>query len=147
YNATVTTRLFNEGWKKSEVWYQQYAQQFLTSKVGPYLLALSSGSAFNPTSDPTAHSGAREAADQGRPAAGSAEFNSIFDKVRSTPISQGGGLFLDRSDLYLAEGQYNFGSLLRFADLLAGASIKQYVLNSEGTLFADTAGAIKINEI
>jgi hypothetical protein len=28
-----------------------------------------------------------------------------------------------------------------------GASSKQYVLNSQGTLFADTAGVIKINEV
>jgi outer membrane receptor protein involved in Fe transport len=30
---------------------------------------------------------------------------------------------------------------------LVGASSKQYVLNSQGTLFADTAGNIKINEV
>ncbi len=41
----------------------------------------------------------------------------------------------------------NFGSILNFADLLVGASFKKYVLNSQGTLFADTAGTIKINEV
>src|SRR5690606_17542198 len=33
YNATITTRLFNEEWKSSNEWYPQYAQGFLTSKV------------------------------------------------------------------------------------------------------------------
>jgi len=147
YNATITTRLFNEAWKSSSAWYQQYAQAFLLSKVTPYVEALASGSAFTPTPDNLSHSGARNFADQGRPAAGSQQFNSLFKQVSSTPISKGGGLFLDKSDLYLVEGQYNFGNLLKFADLLAGASWKQYVLNSQGTLFADTAGVIKINEI
>ena len=51
YNATITTRLFNEAWKPSATWYQQYAQDFLTSKVSPYVQALVTGSAFNPTPD------------------------------------------------------------------------------------------------
>ncbi|MBL7734902.1 MAG: TonB-dependent receptor [Chitinophagaceae bacterium] len=147
YNATIATRLFNEAWKPSATWYQQYAQAFLLSKVTPYVEALASQSAFTPTPDGLSHSGARNFADQGRPAAGSEQFNTLFKQVSATPISKGGGLFLDRSDLYLVEGQYNFGNLLKFADLLAGASWKQYVLNSQGTLFADTAGVIKINEI
>jgi outer membrane receptor protein involved in Fe transport len=81
------------------------------------------------------------------PEPGSTQFNSIFDKVRATPISEGGGLFLDKSDLYMVEGQYNFNNVFDFADLLVGANYKQYVLNSQGTLFADTAGSIKINEM
>lgn len=147
FNATITTRLFNEGWKPSTAWYPDYAQAFLLSKVTPYVEALSTNSAFNATPDGAAHQSGRGFADQGRPAARSKEFNTLFDKVRATPISEGGGLFLDRSDLYLAEGQYNFKDVLQVADLLVGASFKQYVLNSQGTLFADTTGPIRINEI
>jgi len=146
YNATITTRLFNEAWKPSATWYQQYAQDFLTSKVSPYVQALATGSAFNPTPDMNAHNGARTFADNGRPEPGSSTFNSLFDKVKGTPISEGGGLFLDKSDLYLVEGQYQFREL-KVVDLLVGASFKQYVLNSQGTLFADTTGPIKINEV
>ena len=147
YNATITTRLFNEQWKPSATWYPEYAQGFLLAKVQPYLEALATSSSFTPTADVNAHQAGRAFSDVGRPLPGSAAFNSIFDKVRSTPISQGGGLFIDRTDLYMVEGQYNFGNVLQFADLLAGASFRQFVLNSEGTLFADTAGPIKINEI
>lgn len=146
FNATITTRLFNEGWKSSNDWYPQYAQGFLLSKVTPYIQALATSTAFNPVADGVAHQTGRGLADQGRPVAGSQNFNTLFDKVRATPISQGGGLFLDRSDLYYTEGQYNFNNL-GFADLIVGASFKQYVLNSQGTLFADTAGNIKINEV
>lgn len=147
YNATITTRLFNEGWKESSMWYPEYAQGFLTSKVTPYVEALAGGTSFTPTADATAHSIARAFADQGRPMPGTPQFNTIFDAVRATPVSEGGGLLLDRSDLYYVEGQYNFGDRLKFADLLIGGSFRQFVLNSQGTLFADTAGTIKINEI
>ena len=147
FNATITTRLFNEQWKSSPEWYPQYAQAFLLSKVTPYVESLVGGTAFNPVSDNIAHQSGRGFADVGRPAPGSEQFNNLFNKVRATPISQGGGLFLDKSDLYFVEGQYNFNDVLGFADLIVGASFKQYVLNSQGTLFADTAGNIKINEI
>jgi len=58
-------------------------------------------------------------------------------------------LFLDKSDLYAAEGQLNFSDALHFSDkleVMVGAGWKQWVMNSKGTIFADTAGAIKISE-
>jgi outer membrane receptor protein involved in Fe transport len=149
YNATITTRLFNEQWKPSRTaWYPEYAQAFLLAKVTPYVEALAGGQgSFTPTADVNAHTAARAFADIGRPQPGSPQFNSIFDKVRATPISENGGLFLDKSDLYMAEGQYNFSNLLSFAELLVGGNYKQYVLNSQGTLFADTAGSLNIKEV
>jgi outer membrane receptor protein involved in Fe transport len=70
----------------------------------------------------------------------------LFDKARSIPIPAG-GLFTDKSDLWMAEGQYNFSELVKFADILVGANWKQYVLNSNGTIFIDTAGKINIREV
>ena len=134
YNATITTRLYNEKWKPSQIWYPTY--------IGNYVGARAAGA-----DDFTAHQAARRAADVGRPEPGSEQFNTLFDEVRKTPISKGGGLFLDKSDLYLVEGQYNFSEKLKVIDLIVGASGKRYVLNSQGTLFADTTGPINIDEI
>jgi outer membrane receptor protein involved in Fe transport len=137
FNATVTTRLTNEAWKPSggpTGWYAQYAQFYL-------------GARLNGATDFDAQTFARQVTDFGRPAAGSAAFKTLFDKVRSVPISAGGGLFVDRSDLYMVEGQYNLSSITHdFADILIGANFKQYALNSEGTLFADQNQKISINE-
>ncbi len=150
YNATVTTRLFNEVWKASapkangagtvglpEIaasWYGQYSIAYLT--------ALQQG---RPNAE--AHTIARATADVGRPVAGSTQFKSIFNNVRSIPIKKGGGLFLDKTNLYSAEGQLNLTDYTKnVAEVIIGGNFKQYVLNSEGTLFADTAGTISINE-
>ena len=136
FNATVTTRLFNEAWKPSggtSGWYYQYTLAFLQNKLAGQ-------------NDITAHNNARATADIGRPAPGSAQFKQIFNQVRSIPIVKGGGLFVDKTDLYNLEGQYNFSKFMQFAELIVGGNYKRYVLNSEGTLFADSAGKIGINE-
>ncbi len=137
YNATVTTRLLNEVWKPSggtTGWYYQYSLAFLSAKLGG-------------ATDIAAHTAARVVADQGRPEAGSQQFKNIFDKVRSIPISKGGGLFVDKTNLYNVEGQYDLSQFTsKVVDILVGANYKKYVLNSEGTLFADSTGKIPINE-
>lgn len=138
YNSTVTARLFNEVWKPSggsTGWYAQYGQAFLQNKLGGL-------------SDIAAHNAARAVADVGRPAAGSAQFRQIFDQVRKIPIKNGGGLFLDKTNLYNVEGQYDFSHYTeKFAEIIVGGNYKRYLLNSEGTLFADSAGKIGINEV
>lgn len=150
FNATVTTRLLNEAWKASppkpnsggtiglaEIaasWYGQYSIA--------YLSALQLGK-----SQFEAQTIARATADVGRPLPGSAQFKSIFNQVRSIPIKNGGGLFLDKTNLYNAEGQLNLSNYTsNVADIIIGGNFKRYLLNSEGTLFADTAGKIGINE-
>ena len=137
FNATITTRLFNEAWKASTVWYPQY--------LAAYAAYRDAG-----LPDINAHNLSRSVADAGRPT-GFVGNTPLFQKVANTPISQGGGLFLDRSRLNVLEGQYNLTNDLNLeksgTDLLIGASSRQYQLNSQGTLFADTAGPIKINEM
>jgi outer membrane receptor protein involved in Fe transport len=130
YNATATARLFNETWKPSATaWFPQYAFKYLSDRM----------SGIDSTQ---AHLNARALADVGRPKAGTPALTNAFDAIRKTPISKGGGQLLDKSDLYVVEGNYNLSSWTKgFADILVGADYKQYVLNSEGTLFADSVGA------
>lgn len=61
-------------------------------------------------------------------------------------MSAGGARFADKSAMYHYEGQYNLSDKVHFAEVLAGATFRRYSLNSKGTIFADTAGAIGINE-
>ena len=140
YSATVATQFFNEGWKRSfdpqninKSWYPQF--------TGAYVQARMAGADKN-----TALDMARGFADLGRPDPGTPLFNQIFDQVRKTPIPQG-GLFKEKSQLWMTEGQYNFSGKIKFADIIIGANAKKYILNSQGTLFIDTSGPIKINEV
>ena len=139
YSATVTSQYFNEAWKPSYnpanpmgSWYLQYAQAYIQSRFGG-------------GSDIISHNMARGFADQGRPTQGSAQFKHLFDSVRTVPLPKG-GLFLDNSQLWMTEGQYNFKDNIKFAELIIGGNLKKYILSSQGTIFIDTAGALKINE-
>ena len=136
YNATVTTRLFNEAWKGTGTWIPQYFNEF-TSVAAV-------------TNDINrAHAEARAKADAGRPT-GQIGSTDLFKSIANIPISKGGGRFLDKSELNVIEGQYNLTDLLGLdkydATLLVGGTVKGYVLNSQGTLFADTTNRIWINE-
>jgi iron complex outermembrane recepter protein len=113
--------------------------------VGAFAQARGAGQA-----EEAAHIGARTFADRKMPVPGSAAYNTLLDKYRDLPISQGGGGFLDKTNLYHAEAVYNFKNQIKFVDVLAGANFRQYQLRSEGTLFSDTKegrnGTIPINE-
>ena len=140
YSATVSTQRFNEAWKRSYnpadaagSWYIQYAGAYAQS-------------VFGGASNSIAHNNARAVADQGRPEAGSPAFKQIFDQVRKTPIPNG-GLFKEKSQLWMSEGQYRIGDAIKTAEVIVGGNFKKYVLNSDGTLFIDTLKAISTNEI
>lgn len=141
YSATVTAQIMNEAWKPSYdetnaagSWYPQFTGAYLTA-----MQATGGNSAASLNL-------ARQFADQGRPLPGSQQFQQLFDQVSKTPIPQG-GLFLERSQLWMTEGQYNFSNKIKFADIIVGGNWKKYILNSQGTLFIDTLHPININEL
>jgi outer membrane receptor protein involved in Fe transport len=145
FNASVNTELLNEAWKPTAskdpnilpfCWLPQYVAQYAVARL-------------NNVDDVTANNMARAFADQGRPLPGSARFNQIADSIAQLPIPKG-GRFLDKSSLWMVEAQYNLTDILglrdKGTDILIGANWKQYILNSQGTLFADSTGPIHINE-
>ena len=136
FNSTIATRLFNEAWKPSATWYQQY--------TGAYTQYRDAGLDYT-----AANNAARLIADANRPVGHIAD-NSLFQSLAATPISKGGGKFLDKSTLSVAEGTLNLTEMLNLnkydIDWLIGGTAKLYTLNSQGTLFADTTGRLYINE-
>ncbi|MEJ7671314.1 MAG: hypothetical protein WKF59_00970 [Chitinophagaceae bacterium] len=141
YTATTAALFINRAWKSDATWFQQYGGTFGAARLG--LLPTAPGIRF---SDSVAHSIARGQADAGRLLPGTTGFNQAFNTAKNTNISAGGAKFADRSTLYQYEGQLNLSDQVKFVDVLVGASMRQYSLNSQGTIFADTAGKIKINE-
>jgi outer membrane receptor protein involved in Fe transport len=111
--------------------------------VGAYLQATMAGA----TSD-QAHQGARAYADNTvtlQP--GTPEFDKKFNEVISDPDFSSGSKFVDKTKVYVGEGNYNFSSLFDHKfNLQAGGSFRQYSLNSAGTIFTDYDGSIDYNE-
>ncbi|MBB1283284.1 TonB-dependent receptor [Flavisolibacter sp. BT320] len=132
YSATAAMQVMNELWKPSANWYTEYAVAYLTARDAGanQAMAMQTG---------------RQFADRNRPQPGTPEFNQLFDKARSIPLPQG-GLFKEKSQLWMTEAQYNFSHLLPAVDIVAGANWKKFILNSTGTIFIDTLDPIHINE-
>lgn len=97
-----------------------------------------------------AHAQARIAGRAAQPQPGSARFQELFDEIRDVPISEGGAKFLDRTSMDHIEGQYNFQNIIdpNSVELIAGANVRRYSLESEGTLFAldDNGDEFTLNE-
>jgi outer membrane receptor protein involved in Fe transport len=81
---------------------------------------------------------------------GSDAYNESFDRLRNTPISEGGAQFLDETSMYHAEGMYNLRDVIDFAEVIVGGNFRRYALVSGGTLFAlqnvDTGDEFSIDE-
>ncbi len=119
------------------------AEEWFGTYVGAYLGAVMEGS----TSD-QAHQGARTYADNTVTVhPGSEEFEKRFNDVTSNPDLSEGSKFVDHTKMYVAEGNYNFASMIKsMTDLQVGGSYRRYSLNSEGTIFTDYDGSIDYNE-
>lgn len=142
YNASAVGAFLNETYRPSSAWFPLYIGTFSEGRR-------QNGVAGLFPSDLQLHMAARAAADVGRYIPGTARYDSVLRVIKSTPIRQGGALFLDKSDLWVAESQFNISELAGFSDkveLLVGGGWKQWVMNSQGTIFADTSSLIRINE-
>lgn len=142
YTATTAAVAINRAWKSDATWFQDYAGTYGAAKLG--LVPGTGGMIFN---DAQAHAAARGKADDLRYKEGSPEFQAAFNDAVNKSISKGGAKFEDKSDMYHFEGQYNFSEHIKFAEVLVGANFRRYVLNSQGTIFADSTGTIGINEM
>lgn len=88
---------------------------------------------------------ARTAADAGRFLPGSTQFNAVRDALANTWTNEtvtipglgtvGGRRFRDNSQMFHYEGMYNFKNEIKFMELIGGASLRQYILESGGTSF------------
>ncbi len=121
------------------------AQQWFAEYLEGYLGAVLGGA-----NNDEAHAQARTFADSNEattPKPGSPLFNELFDKITADGDLSTGSKFIDRTQMIVGEGNYNFARLLDDKwDLQIGGSVRQYSLNSEGTIFTDYDGPIKYNE-
>jgi iron complex outermembrane receptor protein len=140
YDVGGAALRLNESWKSSEDWYADYIASFAERVL--------LGSEEN-----EAHDFARMVADNrdefgnvfagGQPAfplPGTDEFNTPYEEIINTSVTEGGAKVIDQSKLWHIEGMYNLSSKLKVVDLVVGASHRIYSVNSQGTVFADEPG-------
>ncbi len=139
YIADAVGSFLNEAYSPSSGWLATYIGTFSETRRATQAL-----------SDITIHNNTRALVDVNRLIPGTPAFDAAAAKIKNTPVNQpGGSKFLDKSDLFSAEGQLNLSDALHFTDkleVIVGAQWKQWVLNSKGTIFSDTTGPIKVNE-
>jgi len=141
YDMVAVATLLNEA-------YAPTASTWAPNYLGAYALALQQAYGAGQTGNQlylTASNAARAYADQNRLQPGTTGFNTTFNTLTKTAIPNG-GKFNDQTNLYVGDAMYNFGDVEKTVDVTVGAQTREFVLNSHGTIFADTAGRININE-
>lgn len=143
YDMVAVATLLNEAYFPSAGqtgWAATYAGAYAQALQQAYGSGLTGNAAYL-----AASGAARTYADQGRILPGTAQFTKSADSLEKLPIPQG-GKFNDQTNLYVGDAMYNFGDVEKTVDVTVGAQTREFVLNSHGTIFADTAGRININE-
>jgi outer membrane receptor protein involved in Fe transport len=147
YIGDALGSFINEAWKPSV-----NTANIPGSWFPQYLLAFSEGrrKSVGALSDIQLHTTARANAEVGRFLPGSVQFNNAATLIKSTAVNRpGGAKFLDKSDLYATEGQLNLSDAAHFSDkveVILGGGWKQWILNSQGTIFDDKTAPIRVNE-
>jgi outer membrane receptor protein involved in Fe transport len=139
YDSRFAAINLNRSWKSDTQWFTEYAGAYVNTFVGTIL--------GGGTPDPSAIAQqARAYAQTGALVPGTVAFKNAFDAVISDPNLNTGAKFVDNTKIYHADVNYNFQSLIDFADIQVGGSWREYSLNSQGTIFTDYDGAINYNE-
>ncbi|WP_254448782.1 TonB-dependent receptor plug domain-containing protein [Spirosoma rhododendri] len=124
WNIGLTARAVNNSWKSLNQWAAEVGLAYVENKV-------SIGDA-------------RFTANRGRYLPGSTDFNRVRDAFANTANTDSipgtpralGLRFRDNSQLWHYEGMYTVSALADIVEVTVGASFRQYLLESGGTLFA-----------
>ncbi len=140
FDAGTAMLRFNELWKPSEDWYEDYIGGFIQT-------ALLGGG------EEAAHDFGRLLADNrdkfgnvftngepARPLPGTPEFKDYFNQIITVPANEGGALVVDHSKVYHVEGLYDFREQIELVEILLGVSHRIYSISSDGTIFLDEPG-------
>lgn len=142
YNTRSLGQFINRGWVQDlngqvvpvanadATWFNRYEAAFKGNVGG-----VAAGS----------HTVARSFADQGRFLPGTAAFDAAKDASIHNYGLSGAGVF-SNSKFYHVDGQYDFSNNIKVFELLAGGSIREYKMFTNGSLFDDKTNRISIQE-
>lgn len=139
YDTRFAAINVNRRWKSDQQWFTEYATGYLGAITGAI-------PGVTPGDPAVAHAFARGLADTGRFEPGTQQFRNALNSVTADGDLLTGAKFIDNTKLYHSDVNYNFSHLIDFADIQIGGSYREYVLNSEGTIFTDYDGPIRYDE-
>lgn len=153
YDMRFAAWNINRQWKSDTEWFTNYATAYqLSSAIMGANTSDAMGIARNYADYnqlPAALQGLPQFANvpqNSRFLPGTPEFVNAMTTVTSNPDQSVGAQFVDESSLIHSDVNYNFKELIDFAEIQLGGSFREYILNSEGTIFTDYDGAIRYNE-
>ncbi|SCY23800.1 carboxypeptidase-like regulatory domain-containing protein [Flavobacterium caeni] len=133
YDMRFAGLAVNNMWKSNNTWFGEYAGAYIQSTLAGQTPAVS-------------HMIARSVADTGRFLPGSPEFKQALAAASDDPNLQTGSKFIDQSQLWHGDANYNFKNEIKFAEIQVGGSWRQYIMDSQGTIFTDFDGPLKYEE-
>ena len=133
YDTRFSAINVNRTWKPDATWFGQYTGAYLQGTLG----GLNSDQA---------HAVARQTADTGRLIPGTPGFDAAKEIVINDPNLVTGAKFLDRTKMYHADANLNLRDYISFAEIQVGGSMREYRLDSQGTIFTDYDGPIAYTE-
>ena len=133
YDTRFAAINVNRTWKPDATWFGQYTGAYLQGTLG----GLNSDQA---------HAVARQTADTGRLMPGTPEFDAAKEIVIKDPNLVTGAKFLDKTKMYHADANLNLRNYINFAEIQVGGSMREYRLDSQGTIFTDYDGPIAYTE-
>lgn len=143
YDTRFAAININRLWKSDVQWFTDYASAYIPT----YLGGIQQGGLTPEQASEQAHIAGRQSADTGRLIPGTPAFESAFNQVTNDGNLTTGAKFIDKTKFRHINGNYNFAHLIdNWADLQLGGSFREYVLNSNGTIFTDIDGPISYNE-
>ncbi|MFT5145832.1 MAG: iron complex outermembrane receptor protein [Polaribacter sp.] len=133
YDTRFAAINVNRSWSSDTNWFQEYAGAYLGA-AAPFGVP-----AMN-------HDAARAFADRERLVPGTAAFEAAKEIVINDPNLVTGSKFLDRTKMYHADANVNLRDYISFAEIQVGGSMREYRLDSQGTIFTDYDGPISYTE-
>ena len=99
--------------------------------------------------DLAVHAAARQSADANMLVPGSSAWDAAYQTAitKGVDVFSGGAAILDRSQSNSFEVDYNLQDLVEDVDIVVGASYRDYILRSGGSLFTDYTDPIEFNEM
>ncbi|MDB9842445.1 TonB-dependent receptor [Polaribacter sp.] len=133
YDTRFAAINVNRAWSSDTNWFTEYAGAYLGA-AAPFGVP-----AMN-------HAAARAFADRDRLIPGTPEFEAAKEIITNDPNLVTGSKFLDRTKMYHADANLNLRDYINFAEIQVGGSMREYRLDSQGTIFTDYDAPISYTE-